>query len=68
MTLFAGLDGAHFAYHGYDPKAPWDHRWAGQPLGPRLLRLEFARAGLGKEIVMEWPLLISDAAPEPPRQ
>ena len=68
VTLFAGLDGARFAYRGFDPKASWDSSWRGRPLGPRLLRLELARAGQAKEIVLEWPILISDAAPEPPAQ
>jgi prepilin-type N-terminal cleavage/methylation domain-containing protein len=68
-TLFAGLDEARFAYH--DPVAlslrPWVDEWRNTPVAPRLVRLGLARAGQEKDVVLEWPLLISDAVPEAPR-
>ena len=65
-TLFAGLDIARFAYHSVDAREDWRMAWQDRPVAPRLLRLELVRAGQEKKIVMEWPLLIADAAPAPP--
>ena len=67
VTLFAGLDEARFGYHSVDSRERWGDAWRDRPIAPRLLRLELARAGQEKAIVMDWPLLISDAAPEPPQ-
>ncbi len=67
-TLFAGLDVARFAYHSVDARETWRDAWRDRPVAPRLLRLELVRAGQEKKIVMEWPLLIADAAPAAPRE
>jgi prepilin-type N-terminal cleavage/methylation domain-containing protein len=68
VTLFAGLDEARFAFHSVNALEPWGDSWRGRPIAPRLLRIALKRAGQEKAIVMEWPLLISDAAPAPPAQ
>lgn len=68
VTLFAGLDEARFGYHSVNALERWGDAWQGRPIAPRLLRVELVRAGQEQAIVMEWPLLISDAAPEPPAQ
>lgn len=66
VTLFAGLDEARFGYHSISAFDRWGETWQDRPIAPRLLRIELVRAGQDKSIVMEWPLLISDAAPQPP--
>ena len=66
-TLFAGLDEARFGYHNAFSAQPWAEEWRDTPVAPTLLRLQLSRAGQERAVLLEWPLLISDAVPEAPR-